>query len=198
MRDIALQEREDDMVLATHGRGIWVIDDISPLRQLSAPDSGQRRDLLLPGRPVEQRIEGNGGWAEGNATFYGDNPPDGAVITYYQRARHVIGRMKLEILDANGTVVDEIPTSKRVGLNRVTWSMRTKPPQVPPAASIAGASTQGERFLPGHLHGAADQGRPGVDRAADAHARQARDLHRRRPRRRSSPRPSGSRACSSG
>jgi hypothetical protein len=57
--------------------------------------------------------------------------------------------MKLEILDANGNVVDEIPTSKRRGLNRVQWSMLTKPPVVPPAASIAGSSTVGERVLPG-------------------------------------------------
>ncbi|HEV2594044.1 MAG TPA: sialidase, partial [Sphingomicrobium sp.] len=148
VRDIALQDREDDMLLATHGRGIWVIDDISPLRSLSGTTLASTV-ALIPTRPVEQRIEGQGGWTEGNATFSGDNPPDGAVITYYQRARHVIGRMKLEILDANGTVVDEIPASKRRGLNRVLWSMRSKPPQVPPAASLAGNSTAGERFLPG-------------------------------------------------
>jgi hypothetical protein len=58
--------------------------------------------------------------------------------------------MKLEILDASGNVVDEVPTSKRRGLNRVSWSMLTKPPVVPPAASLAGSSTQGERVLPGN------------------------------------------------
>jgi photosystem II stability/assembly factor-like uncharacterized protein len=148
VRDIALQERKDDVLLATHGRGIWVIDDISPLRALSAPTLASTI-ALIPSRPVEQRIEGQGGWSEGNATYYGDNPPDGAVINYYQRSRHVIGRMKLEILDASGKVVDELPASKRRGLNRVVWSMRTKPPLVPPAASLAGNSTVGERFLPG-------------------------------------------------
>jgi hypothetical protein len=148
VRDIALQPREDDLVLATHGRGIWVIDDISPLRALSAQTLASNV-ALIAGRPVEQRIQGNGGWAEGDATFYGDNPPSGATITYYQKARHVIGRMKLEILDASGKVVDELPASKRRGLNRVNWPMRTKPPLVPPAASLAGSSTTGERFLPG-------------------------------------------------
>jgi photosystem II stability/assembly factor-like uncharacterized protein len=148
VRDIALQDREDDLVLATHGRGIWVIDDISPLRALNEATLAST-DVLIPGRPVEQRIEGNGGWAEGNATYYGENPQGGATITYYQKARHVIGRMKLEILDAQGKVVDEVPTSKRRGLNRVSWPMRTKPPQVPPAASLAGASAYGERILPG-------------------------------------------------
>jgi photosystem II stability/assembly factor-like uncharacterized protein len=149
VRDIALQERDDDMVLATHGRGIWVVDDISPLRQLT-PATLASAGVLLPGRPVEQRIQGNGGWSEGDATYFGENPPSGAVITYYQRARHVIGRQKLEVLDSAGNVVDEIPTSKRRGLNRVTWSMLTKPPIVPPAASLAGSSTTGERILPGN------------------------------------------------
>ena len=148
VRDIALQEREDDMALGTHGRGIWVIDDLSPLRQLT-PATLASAAALIPGRPVEQRIQGNGGWPEGNATFYGDNPPSGATITYFQKARHVIGRMKLEILDANGNVIDELPASKRRGLNRVNWSMRTKPPVVPPAASLAYYSAFGQRFLPG-------------------------------------------------
>ena len=148
VRDIALQDREDDLVLATHGRGIWVIDDISPLRALSTQVLASNV-ALIPGGPVEQRIQGSGGWAEGDAAYAGENPANGATITYYQKARHVIGRMKLEILDAKGNVVDEIPASKRRGLNRVSWSMRTKPPLVPPAASLAGASALGERFLPG-------------------------------------------------
>jgi hypothetical protein len=148
VRDITLQEREDDLVLATHGRGIWVVDDISPLRRLDAATLASTA-ALIPSRPVEQRIQGNGGWPEGNATFYGENPAQGATITYYQKARHVIGRMKLEVLDAAGNVVDELPASKRRGINRVTWAMRTKPPQVPPAASLAFASSQGQRVLPG-------------------------------------------------
>jgi hypothetical protein len=147
VRDMAFA-RGDDLVLATHGRGIWIIDDISPLRKLG-PDTLASTVALIPGTPVQQRIQGNGGWAEGDASYAGENPASGAVITYYQKTRHVIGRMKMEVLDASGKVVDEIPASRRVGLNRVSWSMRTKPPLVPPAASLAGASTQGERFLPG-------------------------------------------------
>jgi photosystem II stability/assembly factor-like uncharacterized protein len=148
VRDIAIQPREDDLVLATHGRGLWVIDDISPIRELTAQTLASAA-VLLPSGPIQQRIQGSGGWAEGDASYAGENPPSGATITYYQKARHVVGRMKLEILDSNGNVVDEIPTSKRRGLNRVEWSMMTKPPVVPPAASLAGSSTQGERVLPG-------------------------------------------------
>jgi photosystem II stability/assembly factor-like uncharacterized protein len=147
VRDIAFG-RGDDLVLATHGRGIWIVDDISPLRKLT-PETLASTVALIPGGPAQQRIQGNGGWSEGDASYAGENPPSGAVITYYQKARHVIGRMKMEVLDSSGKVVDEIPPSRRVGLNRVSWSMRTKPPIVPPAASLAGASTQGERFMPG-------------------------------------------------
>src|SRR5206468_1221479 len=82
VRDIALQDREDDLVLATHGRGIWVIDDISPLRALTAPVLASNA-VLIPGKPVEQRIQGNAGWAQGVASYAGDNPASGAPITYY-------------------------------------------------------------------------------------------------------------------
>src|SRR5262249_10165199 len=100
-------------------------------------------------RPVQQRIEGSGGWAKGDAVFVGDNPPDAAVINYYQRERHLFGKMKLEILDSSGRVIDELPASKRPGLNRVTWTMRAKPPRVHPAAQIAAAGTVGPRLVPG-------------------------------------------------
>jgi hypothetical protein len=53
------------------------------------------------------------------------------------------------VLDASGRVVDELPASKRPGLNRVIWSMHEKPPRVPPAAQLANAGTRGPRLLPG-------------------------------------------------
>src|SRR4029434_4459275 len=148
VRDLAIQPRENDLVLATHGRGIWIVDDITPLRALT-PDLLTQEVAFVSARPVQQRIEGSGGWANGDAVFVGDNPPDAAVISYYQRARHLFGKIKLEVLDASGRVVDELPASKRPGLNRVTWPMREKPPRVPPAAQVAFAGIRGPRLLPG-------------------------------------------------
>ncbi|HEV8618215.1 MAG TPA: hypothetical protein VGQ70_01865 [Candidatus Udaeobacter sp.] len=148
VRDLGIQPRENDLVLATHGRGIWIVDDITPLRALT-PDLLTQQVAFVSARPVQQRIQGNGGWANGDAVFVGDNPPDAAVIAYYQRARHLFGKIKLEVLDASGRVVDELPASKRPGLNRVTWPMREKPPRVPPAAQIAFAGIRGPRLLPG-------------------------------------------------
>jgi len=98
---------------------------------------------------VQQRIEANGGWPAGAAAFVGDNPAGGAVITYYQRTRHLFGKLKIEVLDANGAVIDELPASSRRGLNRVFWTMHLRPPHVPPAVQLAQAGTQGPRVLPG-------------------------------------------------
>src|SRR5213079_880600 len=148
VRDLAIQPRDNDLVLATHGRGIWIVDDITPWRALT-PELLPQEATFVSARPVQQRIEGNGGWANGDAVFVGDNPPDAAVITYYQRTRHLFGKLKIEILDSTGRVIDEIPASKRPGLNRVTWSMREKPPRVPPAAQLAFAGTRGPRLVPG-------------------------------------------------
>ena len=148
VRDIAIQPRNNDVVIATHGRGIWIIDDVTPLRALT-PDVLARDVAFLPGRPIQQRIQGGGGWVEGDAKFSGANPPPGAMINYYQQTRHVFGRMKVEVFDGAGKLVDTLPASKRKGLNRVVWSMQSKPPRVPTAAQTAGAARSGPRVLPG-------------------------------------------------
>ena len=149
VRDIVVHPRDSDLVLATHGRGIWIVNDISPLRQLT-PDVLQKEVAFLSGRPVEQRFVAFGGWSEGDASFTGPNPPNAAVITYYQKKRHIFGRMKIEILDSQGNVVDTVAASSRRGLTRVTWSMRRKAPHVPPAAVAAFEASTGPRVLPGN------------------------------------------------
>jgi len=148
VRDLAFQTRDDDLVIATHGRGIWIVDDISPLRALR-PQTMAQEATLIPGRPAQQRIEGNGGWANGDAVYSGQNPADGVTITYYQKARQVIGRLKLDVLDAKGNLVTTLPASNRKGLNRVVWSMREDPPQTPPGATLVYNATRGPRVLPG-------------------------------------------------
>ncbi len=148
VRDIVIHPRESDLVLATHGRGIWIIDDISPLRALT-PDFMAKGAAVLEGRPVVQYLQANGGWAYGDESFVGPSRPGDASITYYQKSRHIFGDLKIDILDADGKIVDTIPGSKHRGLNRTTWSMRMKPPIVPPAASALFQASQGPRLLPG-------------------------------------------------
>ena len=148
VRDIAIQDRDASVALATHGRGIWIIDDITPLRALDA----KMLDVdasFLPVKTIQQRINASGGWANGDATFSGPNSKPGADIAYYQKARHLFGKLTIDVLDADGNVIDTLPASVRRGINHVYWSMRVKPPRVPPAAQVAFNSTQGPRVPPG-------------------------------------------------
>lgn len=148
VRDIAFQNRDDSLALATHGRGIWIVDDLTPLRALDAK-SLDSAFAFLPVKPIQQRINAQGGWPEGDASFTGPNPKPGAEIAYYQKSRHLFGKLRIDILDASGKVIDTVPADVRRGVNRVYWPMRAKPPRVPPAAQIAFNSTQGARVPPG-------------------------------------------------
>ncbi len=148
VRDLAIHPRDNDLVIATHGRGIWIIDDITPLRALT-PAMLATNVVFMPARPTVQRVSASGGWANGDAAFVGPNPPGDAVITYYLKKRHIFGDMKIEVLGPDGRLLGTVPTSKRRGLSRVTWSMRLKAPQVPPAASAAFGAAFGPRVLPG-------------------------------------------------
>jgi len=148
VRDLAIHPRDDDLVIATHGRGIWIIDDIRPLRALT-PAMLTATAAFLQVKPAVQRMPAFGGWANGDATFVGPNPPDEAVITYYQRRRHIFGDLKIEVFDQAGKLVGTVPSGKRRGLSRVTWSMRLKAPTVPPAASASFGAAFGPRVLPG-------------------------------------------------
>jgi photosystem II stability/assembly factor-like uncharacterized protein len=148
VRDIVVHPRESDLVIATHGRGIWIIDDITPLRKLT-PEVMKQDAVFLQAKPAQQRLQANGGWAEGSATFTGPNPPDAALVTYYQSKRHIFGKMKIEIFDGQGKLVDTLPANSRRGISRVEWPMRLRAPRVPPAATAAFEASQGPRVLPG-------------------------------------------------
>ena len=143
-----MQSRESDLVVATHGRGIWIIDDITPLRKLT-PEVLAKEAAFLLGRPSQQRIQTFGGWPEGSAAFTGPNPPRGAWINYYQEKRHIFGRMKIEMFDSDGKLVDTLSANSRRGISRVEWLMRLKAPRVPPAATAAFEASHGPRVLPG-------------------------------------------------
>jgi photosystem II stability/assembly factor-like uncharacterized protein len=148
VRDLVVHPRDNDLVIATHGRGIWIVDDITPLRALT-PDTLAKEAVFVQVTPAVQRVPAFGGWVNGDAQYTGPNAPNEAVITYYQRKRHIFGDLKIDVVDADGKVLNTIPTSKRRGLSRVTWSMRLKPPRVPPAATALFGAAFGPRVLPG-------------------------------------------------
>jgi len=148
VRDLAIHPRDSALAIATHGRGIWIVDNIQPLRSLTSDMLGKEA-AFVPSGPIIQRINAFGGNPTGDATFEGPNPPSDAQIVYYQKKRHIFGDLKIEVIGPDGKSLAVIPSSKRRGLSRAGWSMRLKPPKVPPAASASFFASLGPRVLPG-------------------------------------------------
>ncbi|MEN3333197.1 MAG: hypothetical protein V7641_2562 [Blastocatellia bacterium] len=142
VRDIQVHARDNDLLLATHGRGILIVDDITPLRQIT-PQMIDAAATILESRPSVIPLPSSVQDFPGDAEFVGQNPTENATITYYLKERHVIGDMKLEVYDAEGKLMTTLPAGKRRGINRVTWAMRQKPPKVPPSPNLAGPALTG-------------------------------------------------------
>ncbi len=108
---------------------------------------------FLPARPVAAAHAARSA-AGPRATRASSAPtrPAAPMITYYQRARHLFGKLKLEVLDAKGKLIDTLPASKRRGINRVTWSMRVKPPRVPPRRADRVQLDAGPARAARHVH----------------------------------------------
>ena len=135
VRDIAIQPRESDLILATHGRGVYILDDLTPLRALT-PEMLAKDLVMLPSRPSVLELPAGEQRADGDSEFMGRTLEEAASIVYYQRKRHIFGDLKLEIYDDKGTLLASIQGDKRRGLNRLAWPERAKPPKVPPAAGL--------------------------------------------------------------
>jgi photosystem II stability/assembly factor-like uncharacterized protein len=135
VRDLAIHPREGDLLVATHGRGIYVLDDLSPLRSLTreklAADAAflETRPSPLAIPRQEQRFAGSTDWSA-------DELPEAAVLSYYLKKRHLIGDLKLEVFDEAGKKLATVNGGRRRGINRVEWPMRTKGPKLPPAANL--------------------------------------------------------------
>ena len=150
VRDLVIHPRDHDLIVATHGRGIYIIDDITPLRALT-PEVLERDVAFLPARPSPMVTPVSEFGFNGDAEFVGANPGDGAVITYYLKRRHVLGDLRIEVLDSKGQLLSAIPGGKRRGINRVEWSMRAKAPRAAPGAGLIPSlgSLIGPRVAPG-------------------------------------------------
>ncbi len=82
IKDIAIQKRENDLVLATFGRGFYILDDYTPLRHLK-PDSLNKESILFPVKDAWMFIQKRARYGQGSSYYAGENPQLGAVFTYY-------------------------------------------------------------------------------------------------------------------
>jgi photosystem II stability/assembly factor-like uncharacterized protein len=102
IRDLVIHE--DDIVVATHGRSFWILDNITPLRQLDPRVAGSEVVLFRPQVAYRVRWNTNTDTPLPPEEPAGENPPDGAMIDYYLRAP-AVGPVELEIRDASGRLV---------------------------------------------------------------------------------------------
>ena len=134
--DIRVQPRWNDLILATHGRAAWILDDLTPIQEL--PQAEAAGAMLFQPRAAYQFS--TRAHDEGLYTRYsGKNPPGGASLAFYQ-AKPGAKAPEIEILDASGRVVRHIRGTVRTagreipavtnfaGLNRVSWDLREDGP----------------------------------------------------------------------
>ncbi len=162
-----LQVHGNDLVAATQGRGFWILDDLSPVRQVAAGVAIEAAHLYKPEDAV--RVAGGGGFGFGGGRV-GQNPPNGAILYYnLKTAVDSTQTVTLEILDSAGTVVRRYtnhrergvaqqPEGRRArpqpvlptkaGLNRFVWDLRHERPTVVPHLFLFGAM-EGRRVVPG-------------------------------------------------
>ena len=135
---IDLQKKTNDLVLGTHGRGVIIIDDISPLREIN--QEVLAKDVhFFESKPTIINEEGSFGSRFGTETqFRGSNPSRAAQIKYYLKKRHTFGKMTMEIQDMNGKVISKIGPGKSKGINIVNWNYSIKRPKVAKGKTYTG------------------------------------------------------------
>jgi photosystem II stability/assembly factor-like uncharacterized protein len=141
--DILVHPRDNDLIVGTHGRSIWIIDDITPLQQMTDAIAAADAHLFEVRKATAWApdiTKANGLGADKH--FRGPNPPGGTAISYYLKAA-ATGDVKISIIDATGRVVREMDGTKEAGLNRVLWNLAPTP--VLSGRGAAGAGGRGGR-----------------------------------------------------
>jgi len=127
--DLMIHPRDNDLIAGTHGRGIWVLDDISPLQQASDKILSTEAFLFECDRPGTHWLSlSRGGYGRGNLFFAGENPPPGAAINFYLKDKPS-GPVEVEITDATGNLKTTFALKDAdAGINRLMWDMQFDPP----------------------------------------------------------------------
>jgi photosystem II stability/assembly factor-like uncharacterized protein len=165
MRDLAI--KDDDLIVATHGRGFWMIDDITALRELDAKAAGENAILFKPAAALSLPAPSEQGTPLPKDEPFAENPPNGAIIDYYLKSAPS-GPIVLEIVDAAGNSVRRFasddhpqtrdpntlnvqtvwapvaePLSATAGMHRWVWDLRGTPPAAPAGGRGGGRGAGG-------------------------------------------------------
>jgi photosystem II stability/assembly factor-like uncharacterized protein len=136
VRDIQVHPRDHDLLVGTHGRGLWVLDDITPLQGLT-PEALSRDCTLFDIRPATLYSYRSQSMYSGPEPYAGPNPRPGIGISYFLKEKPASGtRFSLAIYDRDGNKVTALRGPQNRGLNQVYWNLRVQgEAQEPPAPS---------------------------------------------------------------
>jgi photosystem II stability/assembly factor-like uncharacterized protein len=140
VRDIKVKDDESckcaDLVAGTHGRGFWILDNLTPLRQIAAARAAKQAYLFAPALAVRVRAATNDPTEWPPEVPHGENPPAGALLDYYL-AKSIKGPLTLEIVDENGVVIRSMasddpvlspdPALDRQGYDRICQAQPSAP-----------------------------------------------------------------------
>ena len=132
-----LQEKTNDLVMGTHGRGVIIIDDISPLREIN--DKSLDEKLYFFSKD-EFTIQEYGGFSDsfGRETqFFGANSSLSCEIQYLLPKRHTFGKMTMEIQDMDGNKITTLTPGKSKGINTVSWGYNMRAPKIAKAKTLS-------------------------------------------------------------
>ena len=134
---IELQSQTNDLVMGTHGRGVIIIDDISPLREINVDNLSNKLYFF---ERDQFEIQEFGGFSDsfGRETqFFGANPSLSCEIQYLLPKRHTFGKMTMEIQDMDGNKITTLNPGKSKGINTVNWSYNMRTPKIAKAKTLS-------------------------------------------------------------
>lgn len=155
IHDILVHPRDNDLILATHGRSVWIFDDAAPLQQMTSRVLNATSHLF-PVRPALRFVTRFTRYGIGDKVFTGPNPAYGALITYFLKDKPDDKTIfKIQIFDQSGKLVQELDKpAKEKGMNRIAWNLRFGGPEIrrPPTEeeSAFGGAPRGPHVLPGN------------------------------------------------
>jgi len=147
--EIALHPRDNAMILATHGRTLWILDHLEPIQEMAAALAADAYLFTPPAFAWYQRPARDRNYEFwGDQTFYGQNPPQAARLSWH--LKNPAGSVALKVADASGREIREISGPvmagvKDAGLNVACWDLRVQPVPPPSGAAQGGGREGGGR-----------------------------------------------------
>jgi photosystem II stability/assembly factor-like uncharacterized protein len=126
---MVIQEHFNDLVIATYGRGFWILDDLSPLQKMTPEIAASNAYLFAP-RPAYRFADYNGNVSGSDDPTAGQNQPYGADINYWLKSAPP-SAPTITILDASGKTIRTEQGPRQAGLNRTYWDLRNESTRAP-------------------------------------------------------------------